>query len=179
MKSRVMSWLDIIRDYHKKKHRSTLRIMALDMDEIISRQKELCSAADELGSARKKLNTHKETLQNAWRTDEAKNILYAIDDLMATMRRIERELGDLGHDIVKSGESIHEMQVEEERRTQEAREEAERLKREEERRKAEEERQAKEAEEAEKRRIAEEASKKVEEATKKMMELTKGLFRRK
>lgn len=97
--------------------------MAIDMEAVRAQQRELNMVSDEVASVKRRLNRHQEALDDAWKSIEIKGLDAAIEDVVRRLNRLARDLEDMGHDVMVTGEEI---KAEEEALEAEA-EEAQRL----------------------------------------------------
>ena len=52
---------------------------------------------DDIYEVRKKINLHRERLENAWKSNEVSGIIFALDELCDELKCIEYDLEDLIH----------------------------------------------------------------------------------
>lgn len=97
--------------------------MAIDIEAVRAQQRELNMVSDEVSAIKRRLNRHRETLDDAWKSAEIKGIDSAMEDLVRRLNRMTGDLEDLGHDVMVTGEEIRA----EEKAAQAAEEEARRL----------------------------------------------------
>ncbi|MCM1056109.1 MAG: hypothetical protein NC517_00655 [Firmicutes bacterium] len=62
--------------------------------------------SDEILSVKRRLNRHRESLDDAWKSAEIKGIDSVIEDIVRRLNRLAGDLDDLGHDCLAAGEEI-------------------------------------------------------------------------
>lgn len=80
--------------------------MAIDMEAVRARQRELNAVSDEISSVKRRLKRHRDMLDAAWKSPEIRGIDSAIEDIVRRLKRLSGDLEDLGHDILVTGEEI-------------------------------------------------------------------------
>lgn len=80
--------------------------MAIDIEAVRAQQRELNMVSDEVLSVKRKLMRHQDALDDAWKSTEIRGIDSAIEEIVRRMNRLARNLEDLGHDVMVTGQEI-------------------------------------------------------------------------
>ena len=87
--------------------------MALDLKMILTQQKEIQEYADELAYVRRQIQRYQDNLNSAWKSTEIKIVNQAIDELERKLSKMEREMDEIGRDILVVHQEFEETQSEE------------------------------------------------------------------
>ena len=87
--------------------------MALDLKMILTQQKEIQEYADELAYVRRQSQRYQDNLNSAWKSTEIKIVNLAIDELERKLSKMEREMDEIGRDILVVHQELEETQSEE------------------------------------------------------------------
>lgn len=87
--------------------------MALDLKMILTQQKEIQEYADELAYVRRQIQRYQDNLNSAWKSTEIKIVNQAIDELERKLSKMEREMDEIGRDILVVHQELEETQSEE------------------------------------------------------------------
>ncbi|MCM1026245.1 MAG: hypothetical protein NC432_07400 [Roseburia sp.] len=62
--------------------------------------------SDEVSAVKRRVNRHRETLDEAWKSAEVSGMDSAIEEIARRLNRLSNDLDDLSHDILITGQEI-------------------------------------------------------------------------
>ncbi len=87
------------------------KYMAIDMEVVRTQQRELNMVSEEVSSVKRRLNCYQKVLDDAWKSNGIKGIDSAIEEILYRLNRMAKDLEDLGHDILMTGEEVRIQEV--------------------------------------------------------------------